>query len=185
MAERKKITPDTVVNPDFIEISDMAEDKVDRRGRSSLQGDAVDERQESGLIADANDDLTIPHDGAVSASTPTEQGNVSDGTSKPVPYGGIADDERESCLIADDGNADGTCADGEELVEIVIPFDHVDSGKKFEKFSINLKEFIIPIGEPVMVPRYVRDYWLCLNKQKHKFGIARNALEGSASPENY
>ena len=64
----------------------------------------------------------------------------------------------------------------EKMVELFIPFDHV-TGETHKKISINLKEFIIPIGETVKVPEYVRDYIDSLSKQKYVFNQQRKSKE--------
>ena len=63
----------------------------------------------------------------------------------------------------------------EEPVEIFIPaLDDFDVSD--EVICINMKEFVIPKNKSVTVPRYVRDYYYTLCKQKADFTCKRNAL---------
>lgn len=94
-----------------------------------------------------------------------ESGLVDDGISYSDSGDSLAENEEK-------------CDSAEELVELVIPFDHT-TGATNVKFSINLKEFVIAVGEPVMVPKYVRDYWVSMSKQKFEFDRQRRAFESN------
>ena len=92
---------------------------------------------------------------------------------------GLIDDGVEYCDAGDSlAENEEKCGSSEELVELVIPFDHT-TGATNVKFSINLKEFVIPVGVPVMVPKYVRDYWVSMSKQKFEFDRQRRAFESN------
>ncbi len=94
-----------------------------------------------------------------------ESGLIDDGISYSDSGDSLAENEEK-------------CGSSEELVELIIPFDHT-TGAQQVKFSINLKEFVIPVGEPVRVPKYVRDYWVSMSKQKCVFDRQRRAFESN------
>ena len=103
--------------------------------------------------------------GLIENDTPPHQSPYGDSFStKGKPHGNSIDEQKESDSLRAD-----------ELVELIIPPMEND-GIEMIKLSINLKEFKIPVGESVMVPRYVRDYWIDLNKQKAMFAKERSSM---------
>lgn len=73
-----------------------------------------------------------------------------------------------------DSDKSGNESDDEEMVELFI--SHLESSDTKISISINLNTFEIPVGETVMVPKYVRDYWRTLSKQKANFNNKANSM---------
>ena len=76
--------------------------------------------------------------------------------------------------MSDEVSAKDNESDDEEMVELFI--SNLESSDTKISISINLKTFEIPVGEPVMVPKYVRDYWRTLSKQKANFNNKANSM---------
>lgn len=62
-------------------------------------------------------------------------------------------------------SASGSDKKGKELVDIFIPADHV-SGIAEIKISINCVDYVIPLGERVQVPAFVREFWENMEKNR-------------------
>lgn len=150
MAKKKN----DAVNPDFADMENPTFfESVDDMNESGLVDDGI-------IYSDSGDSLADNEPGWEPYDAPEGENKKSDSSALPT------------------NDKDGVSVPGEELVELVIAFDHT-TGAQQVKFSINLKEFVIPVGEPVMVPKYVRDYWVSMSKQKFEFDRQRRAFESN------
>lgn len=64
----------------------------------------------------------------------------------------------------------------DDYVEMFIPADHVEL-KESVKITINCTDYIIPVGESVRVPGFVRDFWINMNKDKLRLNKDKKRFE--------
>lgn len=164
MAERKKESAKAPVNPDFAQFRDIGEGEVGgENGKApgkffdspSDVPEDFDERSASGLTEDDVSDVPDPF---------VDSDNV-------CPVDGDAKNKTVTC--DSQASAEYVSPD-DEPVEIFIPVHDDDFSDEF--ISVNMKRFIIPKNKTVIVPRYVRDYYYMICKQKSDFAQERSAL---------
>ncbi len=172
MAERKKESAKAPVNPDFAQFRDIGEGGA-QTDVSSKDGSGCEESSKGFFDSPAD----VPDDFDERIASGLTEDDVSDVPDPFVDgdndYSGDGDAKNKT-VTCDSQASDEYVSPDEEPVEIFIPVHDDDFSDLV--LSINMKKFKIPKNKTVTVPRYVRDYYYTLCKQKADFSQKRNAL---------